>query len=222
MKSLRDSRSRQVSTWMALFVVVVMVAGAVAFQYAINASGESRAGWDDSSPFDSARSILDVLGGFRQSVAANLWTKTDDVYHEYFGGGVWKEKAIFPYYWLITRLDPHFPMAYFFASWMLARFGNVDGGYALALEGLRYNPDSPQLQENLASIYFFFKKDPRKARYHLLKAIDLTDDEEQKEVYRNFLNTIDKVIAGEKQIPEVSRLQDLDKHNEGHHHEHEQ
>ena len=70
-----------------------------------------------------------------------------------------------------------------------------------------------------ASIYFFFKKDPRKARYHQLKAIDLTDDEGQKQVYRNFLNTIDKVIAGEKQIPEVSRVQDLDKHNEGHHHD---
>ncbi len=219
MKALRDSRGRQVSTWMALLVVAVLIAGAVLLQYSLDASGESRAGWDDSSPFDSARSLLDILGGLRQSVAANLWTKTDDVFHEYLGGSIWKEKAIFPYYWLITRLDPHFSMAYGFASWVLARFGNVDKGYALALEGLRYNPDSPQLQENLASIYFFFKKDPRKARYHILKAIDLTGDEQQKMVYRNFLATVDKVIAGKKKIPEVSSLQDLDKHNEGHHHE---
>lgn len=218
MKTLRDSRGRQVSSWMAVLVIVMLVAGAVALQYSMDDSSGSRPGWDDSGPFDSARSVLDMLGGIRQSVAANFWSKTDDVYHRYFGSDIAQDQAIFPYYWTITRLDPHFVMAYYFASWLLARLGNVDDGLAMALEGLRYNPGSAQLQENLAHIYFFFKKDPARARYHMLKAIKLTDDEEQRQIYERFLRTIDEVIAGEKEIPEPATL-DAGKHDLGHHHD---
>ena len=214
MKAVRDSTGRRVSTWMAIAVIVMLLAGGALLQYSIDNANETRAGWEDSSPFNTARSLLDILGGMRESLASNLWSKTDVVFHEYLGGNIGNEYALYPYYWLITRLDPHFTMAYYYASWMLARMGHVEQGFDLALEGLRYNPYSARLNDNLASIYFYFKKDPKKAKYHMLKAISLTTDEQEKAVYENLLKVIDKVIAGERKIPDIVPLQQLNRLNE--------
>ena len=177
-----------------VLALVVLLAGVVLLQYSIDNTTTAKAGWEDSSPFDAGRSVLDLLGGIRETLAAYFWTKTDEVFHEYLSANIGKEDALYPYYWMITRLDPHFTMPYYFASWTLARLGRVDQGFNLAMEGLRYNPYSANLQENLASMYFFLKKDPKKARYHILKAIELTNDKQQKTVYRSFLDTVNKVI----------------------------
>jgi tetratricopeptide (TPR) repeat protein len=209
-----------VSTWMAVVVIVALLAGAVLLQYSIDEGRRTREGWDDSAPFDTTRSFLDLLGGMRESLAASLWLKTDALFHQYFGASIRGEQALFPYFWLITRLDPRFTMAQYYTSWMLARFGRVDQGYDLALEGVRNNPDSALLQSNLALIYFFFKRDPLKARYHMLKALEFSEDEEDRQVYGNFLKTIDKVIAGEKEIPDPPPLE-ASEHFEHRHHEHE-
>ena len=206
-----------------VLALVVLLASVVLLQYSIDNTTTAKTGWEDSSPFDTARSVLDVLGGIRETLAAFFWTKTDEVHHGYYGADITKEQALYPYYWLITRLDPHFTMAYYYASYMLCRFGKIDSGFNLAIEGLRYNPDSPLMQENLAEIYFFFKKDPAKARYHLLKAIQLTNDEGDKMVYGNLLNTIDRVLAGKLKQPVVGPIKQasgldkqLDKYNEEH------
>jgi tetratricopeptide (TPR) repeat protein len=223
MKTPRDSRDRRVSTRMALVFMLLLVVGTIVLQYSVDNAAGSGAGWEKASPLDAGRSMLDLLGGVRQAVAANLWSKTDAVHHEYYGGDITKEQALYPYYWLITRLDPHFTMAYFYASYMLCRFGKIDSGFNLAIEGLRYNPDSAMMQYNLAQIYFFFKKDPAKARYHLLKAIQLTNDGQQKAVSETLLGTIDQVIAGKKKQPEVGSIKQasgldkqIDKYNEEH------
>ena len=204
----------RVSGGVIALLLVTLLFGAVLLQYSIDNNSSIGTGLSESSPFDTARSVLNVLGGIRQTLAAYMWTKTDEVFHEYFGASISKDRALFPYYWLITKLDPHFVMAYYYASWTLARLGRVDDGFNLALEGLRQNPYSAELQDNLASMYFFFKKDPQKARYHLLKAMDLTSDEQQKAVYETFLGTIDQVIAGKKKIPDVVPLQRVNKLNQ--------
>lgn len=204
---------------LAVAALVLLLACTVPLQYAIDGTRTAGAGWDESSPFDSARSVLDLLGGVRQSVAANLWTKTDVVFHEYLRD-IGNEQALFPYYWLITRLDPHFTMAYYYASWMLARMGRVDEGFELAVEGLRYNPHSAQLQENLAQLYFFFRRDPERAGYHTLKAIELTADGGDRQVYENFLETIEAVLAGERDIPELVPLEQSDRLENDSEHEH--
>lgn len=206
----------------AVFVAVLLASGAVFLQYAIDGSRPAAAGWDESSPFDAARSVLDLLGGVRQSLAANLWSKTDTVFHEYLHS-VDNEHALFPYYWLITRLDPHFTMAYYFASWMLARLGWVDQGFDLAVEGLRYNPDSPALQQNMAELYLFYRKDPVRARGHILKAMELSGSEADRQVYETFLAIVEKVLAGEKEIPEPVPMQQAHEDDERHHdHRHDQ
>lgn len=209
-------------------LLLLLLAGLSALQYSIDESEATTSGLENSSPYETVRSIFDILGGVRETLAAYFWTKTDTLHHDYFGGDISKEQALYPYYWMITRLDPHFAMAYYFASWMLCRFGLTDEGFDLALEGLRYNPKSAQLQNNLASIYFFFKKDPEKARYHQLKAIELTDDQNQKEVYKTFLGIIDSVISGKTDISEVEvydidsdLLNSVERHSDEDEHDHE-
>lgn len=209
----RGGRSR-VSGGVIALLLVTLLFGAVVLQYSIDNNSSVGAGLSESSPFDTARSVLDLLGGIRQTLAAYMWTKTDEIFHEYLGASISKDQALFPYYWLITKLDPHFVMAYYYASWTLARLGRVDDGFNMALEGLRQNPYSAELQDNLASMYFFFKKDPQKARYHLQKAIDLTSDEQQKAVYETMLGTIDMVIEGKKKIPDIVPLQHVNRLNQ--------
>jgi hypothetical protein len=215
------------SGWLIVLLLVVLMAGAVVLQYGIDSTTETKSGWKDSSPFDTANSVLDVLGGIRETLAAYMWTKTDEVFHEYLHGDIRREDALYPYFWMITRLDPHFTMPYYFASWTLARIGQVDQGFNLAIEGLRNNPYSAKLQENLAYMYLFFKRDPRKARYHILKAIELTSDEQQKAVYASFLDSVNQFIAGKRAIPEVVPLRQTSKmseeleQREGHEHHEE-
>lgn len=187
----------------AIVLIALVLAGAVLLQYSLDGTRAAKAKWDRSGPFDSMRSFLNLLGGVRETLAAYLWTRTDTVFHEYVGADPAKEAPLYPYFWLITRLDTHFTMAYNFASWMLCRFGRVDEGFRLALEGVRYNPYSALLRSNLAHIYLFFKKDPRKARYHYLEAISLTKDEFDRDSWGKMVIVCDKVIAGEKSVPDV-------------------
>jgi len=201
---------RRWSTAVTVALIVVILAGSILMQYSLDNSPVIQAGWDESSPFDATRSFLDILGGVRETLAAYLWTKTDTIFHEYLGHTLRNEEVMVSYYWLITRLDPHFIMPFYFASWLLCTFDRVDEGLDLAIEGVRYNPGSSQLQENLAAVYFYYKRDPEKARYHLLKAIRLTSDAEDKPIFSNFLKVIDAVIAGEKEIPEVVNVHDVE------------
>jgi tetratricopeptide (TPR) repeat protein len=206
----RRSPSRTAKFTVALLIIVVL-AGAVLLQYSLDstfATGESR---KQSLPVDTGRSILDLLGGVRETLAAYFWTKTDTVFHEYYGASPERSQPIYPYYWLITRLDPHFVMAYYYASYMLCRLGRVNEGLDLALEGMKYNPDSGLLMDNLSQIYLYFKRDPIKARYYCLKAISLSRDEGDRAVLRKFLGTIDEIITGKKPIPKVSTFEQLRK-----------
>ncbi|MFH1150121.1 MAG: hypothetical protein V1748_06590 [Actinomycetota bacterium] len=221
MSGPRAEGKRRRFTAVAVVLVLALLGGAVAIQYSLDGRTTATA-WDKSGPFDTVRSLLDVLGGVRESVAAYFWTKTDTVFHEYLGGSVMKEQALYPYYWLMTRLDPHFVMPYYFASWILCRMGKVDQGYELALEGLRNNPESWELQENLASIYLFFKRDPRKARYHLLQALRLTEDPEEKAVVASFLHIVDLIIAGKRRIPVPGAFAPAERLHEEQHHDEEQ
>ena len=209
----RRSQSRVVVFTVALLVAAAL-AGAVLLQYSLDNAFATNQSWKKSAPLDTGRSVLDLLGGARETLAAYFWTKTDTVFHEYYGASPERSQSIYPYYWLITRLDPHFVMAYYYASWMLCRLGRVDDGLDLALEGVKYNPSSATLMDNLSQIYLFVKRDPAKARYYCLKAISLSHDEGDKAVLRNFLNLIDEVLAGKKPMPRVSTFEQLRKASE--------
>ena len=205
-------------------LVALLLLSASLVQVSLDRSGAAHAGLDRSSPAETGRSVLDVLGGVRQTLAAYMWTKTDSIFHEYLGHSLGNERPLFPYYWMISRLDPHFTMAVYYASWMLGQFGKVDEGLALAMDGARENPDSALLQENLASIYLYFIKDPAKALYHGRKAIELAQDEEERHVYERMQKVIEDVMAGRKPLPKVVPVDTAnryDTHQGEHGHEHD-
>lgn len=200
-------------TLIVVGVIIVLLLAASVIQVSLDRSATTHAAWDKSSPLDTGRSVLDVLGGVRQTLAAYMWTKTDSIFHEYMGHSLGREAPLFPYYWMISRLDPHFTMAVYYASWMLCEYGKVDAGLALAKDGVRENPDSALLQENLASIYLFFKKDPAKALYHGQKAIDLAESQDERGVYMRMQRVIEDVIAGKKPIPKVTKIETANRYD---------
>ena len=185
-------------------LIILLVAGGGLLQASLDNSSGSAAGTAQSAPASAGHSLLNILGGVRESLAAYFWTKTDEIFHDYFSGQLAPEYQLFPYYWMITRLDPHFVMPYYYASWMLCEFGHPAEGLALGIEAARNNPDSDDLQENLAEIYLFFMKDPEKALYHSQKALALATS--QHDITRPFVslqNVIDLVLSGQRKIKRV-------------------
>lgn len=204
--------------------LVVLLSLAGLLQAGIDSAAKDRPGFDESSPLEMGRSVMDVLGGVRQSLAAYFWTKADTVFHEYMPHRLGDDGPLYPYYWMITRLDEHFEMPFYYASWMLCRFGRVHEGIELAREGIRYNPDSAVLQQNLAEIYFYYLKDPLKARYHNLKALALAGNEEEAFQFAPLRVVIEEVLAGKKKIPDVRDVERVhvepDEREHDHEHEH--
>ena len=207
-------KRRGVGAALVVALIVMILAGVVLIQYSLDRAS-AQAGWKDSTPFNASRSILDVLGGVRDSLAAVLWSRTDSIYHGYLGGDISKDVFYIPYQWLITRLNPHFAIAYYYASYILCRLGKVQQGFDLALEGVRNNPDSSELQENLAEIYIFFKRDPTKALYHINKAIRLRNRNGSgyfvTPEYDSIKKMIEGVASGRIKLPALTSLENLKK-----------
>jgi len=215
-----DTERRSPNLW-RIFVILVIVAGlagVIFLQHSIDSSSASRASWREAAPLSAGQSVLDLLGGVRQALAAWIWTKTDTVFHAY-GINLYENKSMYPYYKLVTSLDPRFTMAYYFASYMLFRLGKPEQGYALALEGLRNNPTSSLLQRNLAEIYLFFKKDPRKAKYHCERALAYASDEKDIVSTNSLLSLINQVLEGKKKIPDLISKEYMEKAGQHHHQE---
>jgi hypothetical protein len=190
-------------------LVIVLLVGVALLQGSMDSGASARSSVEGSSPYETGRSILDLLGGVRETLAAYFWTKTDTIFHNYYGHDVTKEVPLYPYYWMISRLDPHFVMANYFASYMLCELGRPQAGLQLALEGVRNNPDSALLQENLASIYFYFMKDPAKAAYHSSRAIALAKSKDEAGIYRIFQNLVEAVLSGQKKMPRTIPLKEV-------------
>lgn len=222
----RNSKTRRVlnfaCSWrvFVLFLLAASLLGVVILQHSIDSSSACRASWRQSAPFNAGESFLDLLGGIRQALAAWIWTKTDTVYHSY-GINLYENKSLYPYYKLVTSLDPQFQIAYYLASYMLFRLGKQEHGYALALEGLRNNPTSSLLQRNLAEIYLFFKKDPRKAKYHCERALAYATGKKDITAANNLLALINEVLEGKKEIPELVSGEYVKKAGQHHHEEEE-
>ena len=200
-------RCRWVRITAIIVVGVALMAGVVVLQYGIDSQKATVRGTSASVPKDTAQSILDVLGGVRETFAAYLWVKTDNIFHGFLGEDIASDGPIFPYFWLITRLDPHYVEAYYFASWMLCRYGKVQEGFDMALDGVRNNPDSEILQKNLADIYLFYMHDLPKAKYHLERSIKLATNDADRNIAVVDLALVNKIMAGERKSPNIETIE---------------
>ncbi|BDI31822.1 hypothetical protein CCAX7_38730 [Capsulimonas corticalis] len=104
---------------------------------------------------------LGAFTGFREAVAGLLWVRTDEFFH------TGDYEAITPMIRIITWLDPHFIDVYETGAWhMDYNFTDTDQrsdrryiplALALMREGIKNNPDLPELYSDLAFTHYYRK-----------------------------------------------------------------
>lgn len=143
------------------------------------------------------RAVLAMVGQFRIVFANLLWIKVDQYHHEYIEhGGDWARNTdLLPLLRTITWLDPHFVQAYQVAGFMLSgSLQRYEHAQELLAEGIRNNPKSFELYEEMGMAIIRSRKDYRKAYQYLKMALQLAPDEFHKNRLRRFCHTVQRKI----------------------------
>jgi len=109
---------------------------------------------------------LDLIDAFNRHFTPNRHTHLDE-------GGPTDDlskseevREILPWLKISSELDPEDIQTYIVtAFWLRTRMGNVAEGEQVLREGLRYNPDNPQLLFELGQVYFENYHDLQRARH---------------------------------------------------------
>jgi len=140
--------------------------------------------------------VYALVGEFRAVAANLLWTKAEIYHHEYIAhGGTWNEnKDLMPLIRLIVDLDPRFVEAYLTGAWMLATgLGRPEQAVRFLREGIANNPTSPELYEELGTLYARPLGDPRRGLRYLEKALQLTQDEFDRQRLSRLVGTVRRI-----------------------------
>ncbi len=153
------------------------------------------------------RTVLAMAGQFRIVFANLLWIKVDKYHHEWLEHhSNWAEdKDLLPLLRLITWLDPHFVQAYQVAGFMLS--GNLhryEQARQLLEEGIRHNPHSPELYEEMGMAIIRATRDYRQAYPYLAKALSLTTDDFDRQRLERFCQTVRRKIEEERSEPQTN------------------
>jgi len=141
-----------------------------------------------------------MAGQFRIVFANLLWIKVDQYHHEYIAHhGDWSRDAdLLPLLRMITWLDPHFVQAYQVAGFMLSgSLHRYEHARQLLEEGIRNNPQSFELYEEMGMALLRARKDYRQAYTYLTKALSLANDEFDKKRLQRFCQTVHRKIEEE-------------------------
>lgn|GEM_PF-6859375 len=124
----------------------------------------------------SRKVITGALGEFGKTLASYIWIKSDFYWHEYSGD--WRsEQEIMPLIKMVTFLDPTQTQAYDFGGYQLAmNLKKVKEGAAYLKEGLKNNPESPELNYTYAFISFKKIKNYHAAIEYGKRAFTLSED----------------------------------------------
>lgn len=128
----------------------------------------------------SASTMLKLLGGLRSAAAAYVWLKVDRLHDEFYGELSAKEDELIPLYRITTWLNPHIVDAYYVGSYLLYKANRPDEGWRFALEGLRMNPDSSEMELNVGQLALFYRKDYKTAITHLERAYKLAQNKDDR------------------------------------------
>jgi len=150
------------------------------------------------------RTVMAMAGQFRVVFANLLWIKVDQYHHEYIKQHAdWAQDTdLLPMLRMITWLDPHFVQAYQVAGFMLsARLHRYEHARQLLEEGIRHNPKSFELYEEMGMAILRARKDYREAYAYLTRALSLATDEFDKKRLQRFCNTVRRKIEEESNLP---------------------
>ncbi|MER3474468.1 MAG: hypothetical protein C4335_10655 [Armatimonadota bacterium] len=153
------------------------------------------------------RTVLAMAGQFRIVFANLLWIKVDQYHHEYIEHhGDWAQDTdLLPLLRSITWLDPHFVQAYQVAGFMLsARLHRFEHARQILEEGIRNNPKSSELYEEMGMAILRAKRNYREAYPYLSKALSLAQDEFDRQRLQRFCQTLRRKIAEENSAPSTN------------------
>ena len=122
--------------------------------------------------------MAQIAGSFRTFGANALWLKVDAYHHEWEERGLdWTKNAdLLPLLRAITFLDPHFVEAYGVHGFLLAKNDQPRAALALLAEGIRNNPENPDLREGAGLIYAARLNRPADALPYFVRARALARD----------------------------------------------
>ena len=184
---------RRLSMWIACVAVVCVLSEGLMLAHA----PKSEAPAADNA---ALRTVLAMAGQFRIVFANLLWIKVDKYHHEYIEHhGNWAENSdILPLLRMITWLDPHFIQAYQVAGFMLS--GNLkryDFARQLLAEGIRNNPRSSELHEEMGMAIIRATHNYREAYPYLARALELSTDDFDRQRLERFCHTVRREIQEE-------------------------
>jgi tetratricopeptide (TPR) repeat protein len=143
---------------------------------------------------------LGAFTGFREAVAGLLWARTDEFFH------TGNYEAVMPMVRIITWLDPHFVTVYETGAWhMDYNFTDYheqsDRRYiplsiALMNEGIKNNPNEPELYSDLGLTHYFRK---------------IGDFEKARESFEAGQRKIEEIFAAAAKDPHNGNLHELQK-----------
>lgn len=143
------------------------------------------------------RTVMAMAGQFRVVFANLLWIKVDKYHHAYLEHHTnWAEDSdLLPLLRMITWLDPHFVQAYEVAGFMLSgNLNRFEHARELLAEGIRNNPRSPELYEEMGMAIIRATRNYREAYPYLAKALELTTDSFQRSRLSRFCQTVQRKI----------------------------
>ncbi|MBU0477346.1 tetratricopeptide repeat protein [bacterium] len=83
-----------------------------------------------------------------------------------------RENELMPWFKLATIFNPHHVRAYAVGGyWLAFRLGKLDEAIKFMAEGIKNNPDSYQIAEEMGIVYFSKLKDYKKAQYYFERAL---------------------------------------------------
>ncbi|GIV19606.1 MAG: hypothetical protein KatS3mg023_1357 [Armatimonadota bacterium] len=179
-------------------LVATLVIGCVLSEGLLSANAPKM----ESAPAENAalRTVMAMAGQFRIVFANLLWIKVDQYHHEYIEHhGDWTQDTdLLPLLRMITWLDPHFVQAYQVAGFMLSgRLHRYEHARQLLQEGIRNNPRSFELYEEMGMAILRARKDYREAYTYLTKALSLARDEFDRQRLQRFCQTVRRKIEEE-------------------------
>ena len=141
---------------------------------------EERAAQQERLYFPSGNFLVESTLGFREVAADYLWFRFIQYYGAYAKG-----HNDFRYFELlidgITKLDPQFEEAYYFASLVFwSSFGDTEGSIDILKRGILANPDKAKLPFQIGFIYYIMERDYLRAGHWFEMAsrcADATDKE---------------------------------------------
>ena len=89
------------------------------------------------------------LSGLRTFAAAVIWNRLEPQFDLYYADKTLADQAqLLPMIRVVEMLDPQFVQAYYIASWVVARHGDLDEAFRISREGIEKNPKSGLLRSS--------------------------------------------------------------------------